>query len=196
MVNPNDAYTQMTEAEARACYKNSTQQPVYQRIANELRPDETILDVACGNGVGALWYPLKGYLGVDISAPCIRVAQEEHPGYSFLTVPPGCLAFADKSFDVTVCKSTLEHLPTIDDSLLLFKEVVRVARRLAMIAWHTPPQVGMDADVIQCTQTKMLSRPVYQNYFRLEPYLDAVDDAIDVVTCGPHTLWLIAKVHP
>jgi ubiquinone/menaquinone biosynthesis C-methylase UbiE len=194
-----DVYTQISQATARAFCKHSVKQPSYAAIASELREGESLLDVACGNGIGALWYPNRGYLGVDISAPLILVAREEHPDHHFQVVEPGPLLFGEASFDVAVCKSTLETLESAEVALALFKETIRVAKRLAMIVWYAPPlDLAEDNISTVLAHTSLDSNEVFgqihQNRYRRAPFIEACQGhVLQITEVAPHQLWRIYK---
>lgn len=187
-----EVYTGMSEEQAKKFCKDSVGQLAYPAVRALLKPGESLLDVACGNGIGACHYPAPGYLGVDISKPLIDVAVQEHPGHHFQVVTPGALPFTDASFDVTVCKSTLEHLANPDDAREMLEEVVRVSKRMAIVVWHMPP-THKAKDSVRIIFVPEYGR-VFQNAYRKAPFIESIDKMkrkLREVTAGPHELWVM-----
>ena len=95
----------------------------------ELRGDESVLDVGCGNGryLGALLgRGHRGLLcGADLSPGMLRSARPFAGAAPLLVVDAQALPFEDNSFDVTLAMHMLYHVP---DRSVAIAELRRVLR--------------------------------------------------------------------
>jgi SAM-dependent methyltransferase len=101
-----------------------------------------VLDVGCSTGAGAVAMALSPILAPDVvvgvdtatlSLKAARVRARGHglapPRVSFRGCRAGCpLPFADDSFDLVVCVSVLEFMPTASQRRELVEEMKRVVR--------------------------------------------------------------------
>ena len=140
---------------------SKNRQPVRAVMADMARGG-TVLDVGCAKGaeIRELFDP-STYLGVDISPHLVELARVENPGFRFVRADATRLPFADRSFDVAMCKSVLEHVPSEEIAVGIFRELARVGRR-ALVVWHTPP-------IYDATELIVLHgyipSPLYQNHY-------------------------------
>lgn len=95
---------------------------------------ESVLDAGCGNGYFCRWIsgkvPLHRVAGLDVSPTRVALSQQRHPGIDFRAGDVTALPFGDREFDVVTCIEVLEHLP---DPLPALREILRVARRYAIV---------------------------------------------------------------
>jgi SAM-dependent methyltransferase len=88
-----------------------------------------LFDEACREGL----YPLlarraRQVVGVDVSPTVLRGARARHPGLCGLVADVRCLPFADRTFDVVVSTSTLDHFVSPRDLVAGLRELERVLR--------------------------------------------------------------------
>lgn len=103
----------------------------YQYAARCALPGETVNDVACGSGYGALFL-LKGpYRGYDRPG----VPDERFPG-SFHAADLDSPAWMPDEADVTVCFETLEH---VKDPAHLAKVIAASTRRAVVVSVPVEP---------------------------------------------------------
>lgn len=85
-----------------------------------------------GCGFGRLSPTLAGlaesHVGVDINADALRAAQSAYPELSFALVDGERLPFDERSFDLVVCWTVLQHVPPARVANVL-AEIRRVASR-------------------------------------------------------------------
>jgi ubiquinone/menaquinone biosynthesis C-methylase UbiE len=95
----------------------------------ELKPGEIILDVGCGTGNHIQYFLERGMktIGVDISLPMLRVAQNKVGERSRLCLGKAeALPFKANCFD---CVSLITTLEFVEDPLKTLQEAVRVSRK-------------------------------------------------------------------
>jgi SAM-dependent methyltransferase len=104
--------------------------PGLEKLAQEVRPNDKVLDLGCGNG--RFFDLLKGkkinYIGIDNSAALIEIAQKSHPEADFRTGEALDLSFPDNSFDKVFSIAVLHHIPSEDLRLRFLSEAKRVLR--------------------------------------------------------------------
>lgn len=93
----------------------------YQYAARHVLPGETVNDVACGSGYGALFLMKGRYRGYDRPG----VPDPQFPG-SFHAADLDDPDWAPSRADVTVCFETMEHV----------KEPMRLAQVIAASTWR------------------------------------------------------------
>lgn len=94
----------------------------YADITRHFRSDATILDVGCGSGWLAKYFP--NYTGVDSAREAVAAATALGRRV-LLASGDDRLPFDDASFDAAVLKDVLEH---VEDCLALVREVRRVVK--------------------------------------------------------------------
>lgn len=109
----------------------------------EIVGKSTLIDVGCGKGfeVREYYSPFQ-YLGIDPSPRLIQIAKAEQPRFHFIVGRGENLPVPAESYDYSLCKSVLEHVRTESEATTIFDELIRVARKAALVAWHTPPHDG------------------------------------------------------
>lgn len=111
-------------------------QPGVRRVLSQLKGDEHILDLGCGNGQLARTLAEDGhrgsYLGLDFSLPLLKDA-ERQPAVFTVNFHPADLTASDwdsdlesASFDVIFCFAALHHIPGHDQR----RSILQKARSL------------------------------------------------------------------
>jgi len=110
-------------------------------LVEGVRPNETILDLGCGNG--RLYELFKGrmvgYFGIDNSEKLIALAKNRYPGVSFQAGDALNLPFSDNFFDEIFSIAVLHHVPSKELRLRFLKEARRVLKpngSLILIVWN------------------------------------------------------------
>lgn len=99
----------------------------------KIKPMDSILDVACGNGTFLKMlsskYDIKGY-GIDISEKMIENAKKRYPDMTFEVSSCECTSFEGQMFDaITVC-AAYHHFP---DVKAFAKEINRILKPQGML---------------------------------------------------------------
>jgi ubiquinone/menaquinone biosynthesis C-methylase UbiE len=97
-------------------------------LQQELSPlPSTILDVGCGTGALAGYFPSESYLGIDCSQTYVSAAQKKHSQHRFAVADATLLPLSDCSFDGVVICGVLHHLNN-ETTQKVLAEVARVLR--------------------------------------------------------------------
>jgi SAM-dependent methyltransferase len=90
------------------------------------RPEERVLDLACGPGIvlRALAEAGASAVGIDLTPAMLREARGK--GAALVAGDAAALPFADGAFDLVVSRNVTHHLP---DPGAVFRECARVLRR-------------------------------------------------------------------
>jgi len=88
--------------------------PLFQRLGLDVK-DKDVLEIGCGNGHGGYLlnqlHP-KSYIGLDVMAEQIELAQHHYPQYKFLLQDATDLSqFTEASKDVIIIFGVLHHIP-------------------------------------------------------------------------------------
>ena len=97
------------------------------RLALDMKPDDTLLDIACGNGALShlLFDSCSGYLGVDLSEHLISVAKanfETLPNYQFMQQGAAEYVRAEtrpERFSKVLCYGSFPYFPAADAAEVL-----------------------------------------------------------------------------
>ncbi|MFH1188521.1 MAG: class I SAM-dependent methyltransferase [bacterium] len=83
-----------------------------QFISRYVKSYNTVLDFGCGNGrfLHFCAIPPKKYLGVDISANLIELAQTMHPTHRFIKIDDGKMSEIKEKFDAVVSIAVFHHM--------------------------------------------------------------------------------------
>ncbi|MFZ0662471.1 MAG: methyltransferase domain-containing protein [Acidobacteriaceae bacterium] len=127
-----DQFTRQAESFARA--QSTRNEDLLQRIvqAARPRPDDTVLDVACGPGILACAFArvTRHATGIDLTPAMLDQARrtQAEQGLSNVTWDAGDitdLPYPDGNFDIVSCRFVFHHLT---DPLVAMREMVRVCR--------------------------------------------------------------------
>jgi len=126
------------DAQARAIWPQEA--PLLRRYALPEKPQ--ILDGGCGTGEGssrlAELFPAATVLGVDIVDKHLELARSRYatlaPRLSFEHQSIFDLPFADRSFDLTVCRHVIHSIPHADRVIAELARVTRLGGYLHLIA--------------------------------------------------------------
>lgn len=133
-------FCDLTKEQALEYYRYSEFFPLRIAVEEEIkRSMGTVLDVGCGNGIDAQWYRPDTYCGIDISVPLVWAAKKLNPLHTFVLIPLDGVPFKDRSWDTVFCTAVLEHQHSLERALILFNEMLRVAKKKVVIGWYTPP---------------------------------------------------------
>jgi SAM-dependent methyltransferase len=108
-------------------------------IRSHLSDTGRTLDLGCGTGIYARFFPPGSYVGADLNPAYIAAAQAKFPGHQFLVQDATRTSFADGEFDACMISGVLHHL---DDSQAdqLLGEAARVVRPGGtLVVWEDIP---------------------------------------------------------
>lgn len=114
------------------------------RIGYAPRPEDVVVEIGCG--IGRLTRAIAPEVGVvhafDISAEMLRRAKEGCPANVLLHLAEGdnLRPLADSSADLVLAYCVLQHLPSYEALANYLREMARVARPGALIAFTTVPR--------------------------------------------------------
>ncbi|TXJ82122.1 methyltransferase domain-containing protein [Streptomyces lavendulae] len=108
--------------------------------AVDLRPGDTVLDLACGTGFAARAAavrvgPAGRVRGADIDAGMVRVARARGPETDFTAAPADRLPYEDAGFDAVVCQQGAQFFPDLTATLTEAARVTRPGGRFAATVW-------------------------------------------------------------
>jgi len=88
-----------------------------------------LFDEAFGDGLYSLLASqARQVYGMDVSARLLRIAMDHHAGLQASVADVRCLPFNDRTFDVVISNSTLDHFKTQDEIVTSLREIHRVLR--------------------------------------------------------------------
>jgi len=88
-----------------------------------------LFDEAFGDGLYSLLASqARQVYGMDVSARLLRIAMSHHAGLQASVADVRCLPFNDRTFDVVISNSTLDHFKTQDEIVTSLREIHRVLR--------------------------------------------------------------------
>ena len=95
-------------------------------------PKGPLLEVGCGTGYFTSWLSELGFqaVGIDSSAPMVKVAHKTYPIIPFLQGSAEALPFSDRSFDIAAFITSLEFMVRPQTAL---REAARVAREAILL---------------------------------------------------------------
>jgi SAM-dependent methyltransferase len=108
--------------------------------AADVRPGQTVLDVACGTGVVAREAARRvgeqgKVVGVDLNPAMLAVARRLRPDIEWRQADAAELPFSDGSFDVVLCQSALMFFPDVSRALREMGRVVNADGTVAVQVW-------------------------------------------------------------
>lgn len=106
----------------------------------QVRPEQTVLDVACGTGIVARTVadqvgPNGRVVGVDLNEAMLTVARRVRPDIEWRQGDAGSLPFTDESYDMVLCQMSLMFF---SDRATALGEMARVATTDGTIAVAVP----------------------------------------------------------
>lgn len=115
--------------------------PEIREMTTDIKNDDKILDVGCGNG--RLLETLKDkkleYLGVDNSEELIKIARQNYPTFKFVVGDILDLRGIAGRFDYIFCLAVLSHLPGEELRLKALKEMkskLKEGGRIIISVWN------------------------------------------------------------
>lgn len=132
----------LVDRELREMYRGALRPPfrsLNEVLSRVLQTGDSLLEVGCSSGyyseVISYLIPKRcTYTGVDYSDPMIRMAQQLYPQTSFAVASGDDLPFQDRSFDVVISGSVLQHCPNYPEHIV---EIARVTKR-SLLLTRTP----------------------------------------------------------
>ncbi len=118
--------------------------------AQEIHP-KSVLHAGCGvdnlrRVLEANYVMVEDYTGIDLHLPNLREALHVTNGikgnYSCYDLSKGLSMFEDNSVDMVVAAELVEHMPTKEQGEHLFRELLRIAKDVAIIS--TPQVLGTE----------------------------------------------------
>jgi len=94
----------------------------------EIKPGESILEVACGAGFLARELQDYDYTGVDYSELLIKKHKDMFPGHNVSVAESNSLPFLDESYDNVFCFGLFQYLPDNEYAEQTIAEMLRVSR--------------------------------------------------------------------
>jgi ubiquinone/menaquinone biosynthesis C-methylase UbiE len=112
----------------------------YEEAIKFISKGSTVLDVACGNGLGTNILHIDNdniTFGVDLSKEIISCCKKKYPkdGISFVQSNVNKLPFSDCFFDVVVSFETIEHT---HEYIQMLEEIKRVLKKSGILILSTP----------------------------------------------------------
>ncbi len=98
---------------------------------------DRVLDVACGAGYVAAAAHDRGAdaVGVDFSAPQVRLAEQTYPNIRFIEGDAEALPFMGGEFDAVLNAFGLPHIPNADKATAEAHRVLKPGGRFAYASW-------------------------------------------------------------
>jgi ubiquinone/menaquinone biosynthesis C-methylase UbiE len=121
------------------------------RAASLVKPDEKVLDVACGNGTLALMIAEKNggdVTGIDLDEAMLKQAEQTRKkagatSLRFIQADATDLSnFGNKEFDTAVISMAI-HQFSPEDGLKVLKEMKRVAAKVIVVDYAFPMNAGL-----------------------------------------------------
>jgi SAM-dependent methyltransferase len=134
------------------------------------KPGDRVLDVACGAGYVAAAARDRGAdaVGVDFSAPQVRLAEQTYPGIRFVEGDAEALALADGEFSAVLNAFGLPHIPDADKATAEAYRVLKPGGRFAYASWCEASKCigfSMVYDAIRAHGTLDVALPPGPNFF-------------------------------
>ena len=135
----------------------------------EPRPDERVLDVACGTGIVVrAVLPVVGpngrVTGADFSPAMLAVARTRVPGEApveWYETSAEALPFSDAVFDLVLCQQGLQFFPDKPGAIQEFRRVLAPGGRVALSVWrtleHNPVHEAINEAVVRHLGTTALA---------------------------------------
>jgi SAM-dependent methyltransferase len=104
------------------------------------RPDDRVLDVACGTGIVArrIAPRVQAVTGLDLNEGMLAVARAADPSIEWIAADAAAIPVPDASFDLVICQQGLQFFPDRAAALRELARVLAPGGRLAIAAWRAP----------------------------------------------------------
>ena len=102
------------------------------------RPQDRVLDVACGTGIVARLAAGRGAaaVGIDLNASMIDVARATEPSIEWIVGDACELPLPDETFDLVVCQAGLQFFPDRARAVEEMRRVLKPQGRLTILVWR------------------------------------------------------------
>lgn len=161
---------------------NKGHKSIYENVARvlELKPEDDLLEVACGNGYFLKRYAshVRNVAGLDRSELAVKLATKKNKGRvkagtaQFVCGEASQLPWEDNKFSAATCMGTFPWLSKPLDTL---KEIYRVlgpaGRAVISIEWHTEDGVDRSKEIERFGH-QTWSKPEVQNMFKAVGFSD------------------------
>jgi len=137
---------------------NRAHKSIYENVAKvlELKPEDVLLEVACGNGYFLKRYAshVHGVAGLDLSEHAIKLATKKNKKRvkagtgEFACGEASQLPWEDNKFGVATCMGTFPWLSKPSDTLKEIYRVLRPAGRAVIsIEWHAEDGIDRSKEI-------------------------------------------------
>jgi ubiquinone/menaquinone biosynthesis C-methylase UbiE len=137
---------------------NRGHKSIYENVAKalELKPEDDLLEVACGNGYFLRRYAshVHSIAGLDVSELAVKLATKKNKDRvkagtaEFLCNEASQLPLGDSEFSVATCMGTFPWLSKPSDTLREIYRVLRPNGRVVIsIEWHTEDGVDRSQEI-------------------------------------------------
>ncbi|MEA2098391.1 MAG: class I SAM-dependent methyltransferase [Patescibacteria group bacterium] len=116
-------------------------------LISEIKPENKVLDIGCGNALMLPFVLEKGafYCGIDISKNLIEISKKkykkeiEEKKAKFFVEQATKLSFQNEEFDFVISFAVLHHIPSKELRKKFFEEIKRVSKsnaKVKIIVWN------------------------------------------------------------
>lgn len=104
----------------------------------ELKKDDSVLDLACGQGYFSRWVKNAGVnvTGVDLSKELISLAKEKTKDITYVVAPANDTKLKKESFDKIFTVLAFENIKDIDGVMLEVKRLLRKEGKFLLVMLH------------------------------------------------------------
>lgn len=107
---------------------------------------KSVLDVGCGPFTYGYDTKLPGSItGIDLSPQFVQSMSAQDPNNFYMVASAGKIPYADKSFDVSLLRYILHHIPDHTENIL--REVARVTRGQILIIDHVRSEFFLQSKI-------------------------------------------------